>query len=137
MPKFLFKRHDGGADSGVTAYNLIEWKRGFSIALLRFSPNHREAYHTHAFNALTWWLRGSVIEEYPYKDKPSTVWNPSWRYKVTPRSLMHRIRVCNDVAWAFTIRGRWVDHWLELREQRLVTLTHGRKVVSSTEWVDD
>ena len=48
-PRFLVKSHDGGKDSGVTGYWLIEWKRGFSIVLLRFSKGSREAYHSHGY----------------------------------------------------------------------------------------
>ena len=58
--KLFHKSHDGGKNSGVTGYWLIEWKSGFSIVVLRFSKGTREAFHSHAFNALTWWLKGSV-----------------------------------------------------------------------------
>lgn len=52
--------HDGGNTSGVKGLFLIEAKCLFSIVLLRFSKGSREAYHTHAFSALTLWLRGEV-----------------------------------------------------------------------------
>ena len=45
IPKLFFKRADGGADSGVTAYMLIEWKALFSIGLLHFKRGEiREAF---------------------------------------------------------------------------------------------
>jgi diphthamide synthase (EF-2-diphthine--ammonia ligase) len=62
FPRLFSVRSDGGKDSGVTAYFLIEWKPVISIGLLHFKPGTREAYHSHAFNALTWWLQGSVTE---------------------------------------------------------------------------
>ena len=49
--KLFHKSHDGGKNSGVTGYWLIEWKSGFSIVVLRFSKGTREAFHSHAFNA--------------------------------------------------------------------------------------
>lgn len=52
--KLLFKRKDGGQQSTVTGYWLIEWKNVFSIVLLKFEKGTREAYHTHAFNAFSW-----------------------------------------------------------------------------------
>lgn len=123
--RFLCKRNDGGKDSGVYSYNLIEWKGGFSIALLKFNPNLREAFHSHAFNAFTFWLKGEVLEEFP--DKKPIKWNPlSWKY--TPRENMHKITVIKP-AWALTIRGKWVDCWFELRSGEKVTLTHGRKII--------
>lgn len=51
--KILSKSYDGGPDSGVDGYWLIEIKSWFSIVLLHFNPGTREAFHNHAFNALT------------------------------------------------------------------------------------
>jgi hypothetical protein len=50
--KFLSKCKDGGPESPVTAYVLVEIKSLFSVMLLHFSGT-REAFHSHAFNALT------------------------------------------------------------------------------------
>jgi len=53
---------DGGPDSTVTGYWLIESKKWFSIVLLKFEGKSREAFHTHAFNAISWLLKGKLIE---------------------------------------------------------------------------
>lgn len=80
---FLSKCKDGGPESPVDAYFLIEIKSFFSIALLKFNKGGRENYHTHAFNALTWFLSGNLMEEdfsgdiYHYKR--------SFLPKITPR----------------------------------------------------
>lgn len=104
----LFKKsHD--ADSGVTSYSLIEWKERFSIVLLHFSPGSRDAFHNHAFDAYTWWLKGPVIEEFS-TDGIATVFKvlfPSWRPKYTPKSTLHRIVAGPEGAWALSIRGPW------------------------------
>jgi hypothetical protein len=127
--RICFKRPDGGKTSGVFFYG-IEWKALFSIGFLYFSPGGRESLHSHAFNAITWWLFGMVLEYSPNYRRPR-VWRPSWRPKRTPRSLMHRVEAAPSGAWAFTIRGPWVDTWLERRGGRTVRLTHGRKEVKS------
>ena len=49
--KLFTKSYDGGENSGVTGYFLIEWKNVFSIVLLNFKDKYRENYHSHAFNA--------------------------------------------------------------------------------------
>ena len=36
----------------------------FSIALLKFEGISREAYHTHAFGAISWLLKGMLVEEF-------------------------------------------------------------------------
>lgn len=140
LPSFFTKRSDGGKNSGVTAYFLIEWKPLFSIALLHFKTGTREAYHSHAFSALTWWLKGKVTEE---QVKSITVignnilskddivkkdFKPSIKPKYTSRNNMHKVIAETDT-YALTFRGRWKETWMELRGDKIVTLTHGRKEI--------
>lgn len=127
--KIFDKSPDGGEKSGVTAYFLFESKRFGSVAFLRFNKGTREAFHSHAFNALTWWLRGSVTEE--HVDGRSIKWYPSFKPKYTAIDCFHKI-VADDVTWALTLRGPWKDTWQEQRAGVTVTLTHGRNVVDAT-----
>lgn len=124
FPRFFYKKPDGGKDSGVTAYFLIEWKILFSIGILRFNKGSREAYHNHAFNALTWWLKGEVTEE--KKDKTVKEFNPSFKPKYTSRSNFHKV-IAHYTSYALTFRGPWKDTWNEFKNDELITLTHGRK----------
>lgn len=55
-------------------------------------------------------------------------WYPSFKPKFTSRECFHKI-VADEITWAFTIRGPWKDTWQESRNDELVTLTHGRKIV--------
>lgn len=120
--RFLEKSHDGGEGSGVTGFFLIEIKSLFSIVLIRFRPGTRDAYHNHAFNALTFWLKGRVIEH--HLDGTSQEWSsPSIKY--TPRSTFHKVDA-QGTAWALCIRGPWKKYWNENRKGKFVTLTHGR-----------
>jgi hypothetical protein len=121
--KLFCKVPDGGKDSGVTAYFLIEWKSVFSIALLKFNSGSREAYHTHAFNALTWWIKGGIIEKHMEED--TKVFLPSFIPKYTPRTCFHKVVAC-ETSWAFTIRGPWSKYWYEFKDDRVTKLTHGR-----------
>lgn len=125
--KIFTKRHDGGLDSGVTGYWLIECKSLFSIVLLRFLPSTKEAYHSHAFNAITWWIKGTATEEFP--NKPSIIWKPSFRWKVTPKTNIHRYRV-EKPAWAISIRGPWETYWKEVQENKTVVFTKHRQIVT-------
>ncbi|UGA46840.1 hypothetical protein HU230_0012655 [Bradyrhizobium quebecense] len=137
--KILSKAADGGKDSGVTGFFLIECKALFSIVLLRFSKGTREAYHEHAFDAWTLWLKGRVVEHrligsgsrFPSCER--LTFNAG-QLKHTPRSCFHKIEAL-DTAWALSIRGPWAARWRELRSNKLVTLTHGRKVVDQGEGV--
>lgn len=130
MMKLLKKGPDGGVGSGVTGYWLIEWKRVFSIVILRFSKGSREAFHSHSFNALTWWLKGSVEEVFP--DGTKRRWKPSFFPKYTSRKDIHKV-VADDVTWAISFRGPWRKTWLEQKNGTETTLTHGRVVLSEKE----
>lgn len=127
IPKFFYKKFDGGKESGVTGYFLIEWKAVFSIGLLHFKKGSRENYHSHAFNALTWFLSGTVTEE-KHKGKKKN-FGPSFWPKFTPRTNVHRV-VSHSDTWALTFRGPWEDTWYEVSPFGDTTkMTHGRRVL--------
>lgn len=132
--KLFRKSHDGGADSGVTGYWLIECKSMFSIVLLHFNPGSREAFHSHAFNAWTWWLKGLVTEEYLDRESmeamgsisPLRKWVPSWKPKWTPKNCFHKILAGEKGAWALSFRGPWDATWFENKNGETYELGQGR-----------
>lgn len=125
--RFLNKTKDGGPESPVDAFFLFEVKPFASIAILRFNKGKREAFHTHAFNALTWYLCGDLVEE--KIDGTLTAYKRSLSPKVTKRDNNHRV-LANKTSWCLTIRGSWNDTWTEDTEKQTIMLTHGRKIVN-------
>lgn len=132
FPRVFYKKYDGGKESGVVGYFLIEWKLLFSIGLLRFSEGSRESYHSHAFNAITWWLSGEVEEQTYLGEKKTFV--PSFKPKITLRTKIHRV-FGKKTTWALTFRGPWNDEWREVLETdkgvEVKVFTHGRKVMQT------
>jgi hypothetical protein len=126
VPRFFYKKFDGGKESGVTGYFLIEWKGLFSIGLLHFKKGSREAFHSHAFNAISWFLSGSVTEQ--HLNGKTREFRASLKPKLTPRSCFHKV-ISHSETWALTFRGPWKDVWQESRQGSLVNLTHGRQIV--------
>lgn len=123
--KLFTKAPDGGKDSGVSGYFLVEIKGLFSIVLLKFNKGTREAYHNHAFNAVTLWLKGEVVE-HRRNGEENYYCGGMWKY--TSRSTYHKVEA-RETTWALSFRGPWENTWQELRQGNLVTLTHGRKEV--------
>ena len=126
---------DGGKDSTVWGFWLVEIKSLFSIALLKFVGNSREAFHTHAFNSISWMLKGSLTEH--VKAAPNDqllehflVYSPSWIPILTKRNRLHRVS-SNGRSWVVTFRGPWVKHWWEYwpKEGQYVLLSDGRRIV--------
>ena len=132
LMKFFEKGYDGGKNSGVTGYWLIELKGWFSICLLHFAGGTRENYHSHAFNALTWFLWGSVIEQ--HVNEEPLKWGPSLKPKWTPRSIFHRVQALHDT-WALTFRGPWSNTWYEYdpHDKKYIQMTHGRNIIDQTD----
>lgn len=128
------KRKDGGPESTVTGYFLYENKRRFTVALLRFDNGTRDAFHNHAFNSISWVLRGQLREHFLYKwrvhrrgDGATRVHRPSFRPVATARGDFHQVESVGTT-WVLTFRGPWRDTWQEFLplEDRYRTLTHGR-----------
>lgn len=127
--KFFTKMKDGGPDSPVEGYFLFEIKGLCSVALLKFNKGTREAYHTHAFNALTWFIKGNMREE-KFRHSLCSVYTRSLLPKVTMRDNNHRV-VAEEDSWCFTLRGPWSKYWTETNPRTGATtkLTHGRIVI--------
>lgn len=119
---------DGGPDSNVTGLFFIEIKRWFSIVGLRFGDGSREAFHSHAFNAVSWVLKGSLLER--HLDGREIVHNPSWRPIKTEREVFHQVFSAGNT-YVLSLRGPWLKVWNEFlpKSNEFVRLTHGRKVV--------
>jgi hypothetical protein len=126
--KILKWLKDGGPESRVHGLYIVESKKLFSIVLLRFAHGSREAYHSHAFNSVSWLLKGHLTEF--EIGGLSRKYTPSLKPIRTPRSMFHRV-FSTRTTWVLSFRGPWSSTWKEFlpRENRHQTLTHGRKVV--------
>ena len=130
--KLFCKAKDGGLESKVTGYWLIESKKFFSIVLLKFDEGSREAYHTHAFDAISWVFKGQLMEHsITNNEDKTTFFNPSIMPIITPRSKFHRVFGTSKTTWALSFRGPWIDEWKEYipASNKDITLTHGRREV--------
>lgn len=123
--KFLWGSKDGGPQSLVWMWG-VESKRLGSVLLLKFAKGSREAYHTHAFNSVSWVLRGKLLESLR---EGSIHWYPaSFKPVVTRRSTFHKVIGVWAANWILTIRGPWSKEWREFHPHtgRNITLTDGR-----------
>jgi len=123
--KILYKGKDGGNLSTVTGYWLIECKSLFSIVLLKFEGNSRQAYHTHAFSSISWLLKGQLIEEF-LNNSNTKNYTASWLPIFTSKDNFHKVSSIG-VSWVLSFRGRWDSKWLENTHQEgTYTLHNGR-----------
>lgn len=138
--KFLSKAKDGGPESTVTGYWLVEIKKLFSVVLLKFEDGSRDAYHSHAFNSLNWVLSGRVVEDLMHSNGVSIPGGhrrehvPSALPVITRRDDLHQVK-SEGTTWVLSLRGPWADTWLEWipNKHKWQKLTHGRRIIK--EWV--
>lgn len=118
---------DGGPESTVTAYWLVEIKSLFSIVLLKFDGKSREAYHNHAFNSVSWLLKGKLFEEMFGGMYDFFVHTPRLKPIITKKETFHKVD-SDGTSYVLSFRGPWKKDWLEyLPNERLYKhLTHGR-----------
>lgn len=127
--KWFWKGKDGGYESTVTGYWLCEIKSLFSIVLLRFDHGSRDAYHEHAFNSVSWVLKGRLTEDLLREGCCVNVYTPTVIPVITRRETFHRVR-SDGTTWVLSFRGPWAKTWKEFRiDEGEVTLTNGREIV--------
>jgi hypothetical protein len=126
---------DGGPESAVWAHWLFEFKGLGSIVLLRFEDGSRDAYHSHAFDCISWVLSGELNEIHHHSTEPDPFrrldihW-PSIFPVITLRSTTHMVR-SRGRTWVLSFRGPWADTWQEiLPGDRSVALASGRVEVA-------
>lgn len=117
---------DGGQDSNVSGFFLIEIKCLFSIALLIFENGSRSAYHSHAFNCFSWLLKGTLKEQ--MLNGEEKIYTPSLYGFGTYRNTFHKVTSIGK-SYVLTFRGPWSKYWREYENGEFKTLTHGRKIV--------
>jgi len=134
--KFLEVSKDGGPDSTVWAYWLFEIKWLGSIVLLRFEDGSRDAYHSHAFNSVSWLLSGELTElEVLPKESGRyfpdvTEHRPSLLPIITLRSTFHKV-ISLGRSWVLSFRGPWAETWLEQTpDGKQLVLKDGRQPVN-------
>lgn len=132
--KLLWNAKAGGPESRVWMYG-FESKRFGSALLLRFENGSREAYHSHAFNALSVVLSGGLNEWHMHGGAEL-----HGRGKVvrTLRETFHKVYSIGRT-WVLSFRSPWIPTWQEalpvnksqpLGLHHCRTLTHGREVVA-------
>lgn len=122
--KLFTKMKDGGPESTVTGYWLIEYKPLFSIVLLKFEGKSRDAFHTHAFNSLSWLISGQLFEQFLKKNLTKSYF-PSIMPFITRKDDFHKVDSIGT-SWVLSFRGPWAKEWKEFSNNEEYSLSDGR-----------
>jgi hypothetical protein len=119
---------DGGPESTVWAHWLFEFKGLGSIVRLRFENGSRDAYHSHAFDCVSWVLSGGLVEDRIAGSNPGVyTYLPSPYPVITRRQHHHKVTSLGRT-WVLSFRGPWARTWQEVvpGEAAPITLASGR-----------
>lgn len=127
--KFFFYGKDGGPESTVWGFWLVEIKSLFSLALLVFENGSRDAYHSHAFNCWNFVIKGRLEES--RINRPDRVFTPRSGIFGIYRTDFHKV-VSVGRTYVLTVRGPWAKTWKEYlpHSNELITLKNGREEVN-------
>lgn len=133
---FFKKKRVELGDGHIIAYTLFEHKNLFSIIIYHWKSIAQNRFHTHAFSALAFLLRGSYTEERIVNGKIEThkvkgIFKP----RFLPKNYTHRILQAKPKTWSIVFVGPWIPYWFEYFHdtKTWVKYTWGRVVVGKFE----
>ena len=137
MIKMFSKKEVALGKGSVTQYTLFECKWLFSIIFYKWNTVDQIRFHTHAFAAVAFLLRGWYEEKViTYNDvglqftTQKTV-NQWLKPRYLPRNYCHSIGYALPSTITMVLCGPWQKTWKEFfpDSKKWVTYTWGRKVI--------
>lgn len=105
---FWKRKTIGLGDQNVTELTILEYKKLFSIKLFKFHKTNgkQDRFHTHAFNAYSFLLKGNYIEEVLEGNVIKKLPRNRSRLLFIPKDSFHRITKGTDCT-TLLITGPW------------------------------
>lgn len=138
LPTLFRKKRVELGDGHIMAYTIFEHKYLFSIVVYHWKTIKQNRFHSHAFPAVAFLLKGGYDEEVytpnGVKQKKVDQW---LKPRVLPRNYTHRILQAEPKTWTIVFTGPWIKYWYEYFEdtQTWVKYSWGRKVLSKSNQV--
>lgn len=113
---FLKKKRIDLGEQSVTELTILEYKKWFSIKLFNFhkSEGVQDRFHTHAFNAYSFLLKGDYIEEVLEDNKIVKCLRSRSKVLFIPKDSYHRITRSKGCV-TLLVTGPWGETFKELR----------------------
>jgi len=130
----LFKKKRVELGKGhINAYVLFESKHLFSIILYNWKTIEQNRFHTHAFSAIAFLLKGGYVEE-KIIDRKIVINNVNNKFipRYLPKNYCHRILKAEPKTWTIIFVGPWIKYWYEYFQdsKKWIRYTWGRKKIS-------
>jgi hypothetical protein len=132
--KFFTSKDVALGEGSVTQYTFFECKELFSIIFYKWNTVDQVRFHTHAFPAYAFLLRGFYHEKVITEDKRiiKKIVNQLFKPRFLARNYCHSIGYAKPNTVTMVFVGRWSKQWKEYfpDTKTWVTYEWGRKKVN-------
>ena len=118
----------------IRRFTIIEIKYVGGIIVNIFNTENQDRFHSHAFHALSWMIKGHYYEDVIVDNE--TVTKLIEKSRFIPRNYIHKITKSSPNAMSVTFEGPWESTWNEYFDNgRVKTYTWGRRVIYDSKYV--
>ena len=132
----LFKKSEVALGEGsVTQYIIFENKHFLSLIFYKWNTINQVRFHTHAFGAIAFLLKGWYWEKVRFQGIEMTNFvNVPFLPRMLPRNYCHAIGNAKPGTITMVVAGPWQKNWLEYfpDTDTWVEYTWGRKVTKKS-----
>lgn len=130
----------------IKRFTIIEIKYLFGIIVNIFNTVDQDRFHSHAFHAWSWMIRGYYHEHVLKKQDDPRYFHPHFpgvsvdfkkieRSRFIPKNYIHKITRSSPNAISITFEGPWGPTWDEFFDNgRIKHYSWGRKVLLDTKY---
>ena len=116
----------------IIQYTIFENKKFGGIWIYNWKTIEQNRFHTHAFSAYAFLLKGSYIEEVIKDGKIIKKEVNQWmKPRYLPRNYCHRILEAKPKTWTIVFFSKWINHWWEYFNDSKTWVKYGwgRKII--------
>lgn len=118
----------------IKRFTIIEFKLIGGIIINIFNTKDQDRFHSHAFNAYSWMIKGYYDEEF-IDDCGNHTFQTIIKSRFIPKEYIHKIRESSKNCISVTLEGPWDNKWLEIFDNgRVKAYNWGRKVIFDSKY---
>lgn len=120
----------------IRRFTIIEVKYLGGIVVNIFNTEDQDRFHSHAFSALSWMVKGHYYEDVVVEGK-RVITKKIEKSRFIPRNYIHKITKSSPNAMSITFEGPWESTWNEYFDNgRIKTYSWGRTVTFDSKYVE-
>ncbi len=117
----------------IQRFILFEFKFIGGIILNIFNTDNQDRFHSHAFHAFSWMIKGWYNEDIILDNK--VISKKIVHSRIIPKNYIHKIKESSKNAISITFEGPWGNTWNEFFDDgRIKLYTWGRKVLFDSKY---